>query len=425
MRPHATLGSASLPPSRSLSLRQWVALDWIAALLGFWAGISAFRGGAASPGLRAIFPALFAAHSAAPIIGVPQTPRGLVLACVFLASSPIAVRRRWPLGALAVVLAATALLAVSGRASLPGGVMLALAGYTAVTQSPRRMVLRVLVLAEAVLAGALLVGAVSYAVGAVVVLLPLVAAWLIGDNVLSRRAYLAAVAEQAEQRGRIEAERTRRAAREERVRIARELHDVVAHSLTVITVQAGVSQFLMAEQPEQAHTALQSIEEIARGAQNELRVVLGLLRDADSERAELAPAPGLKDLAGLVETLRGAGTPVELRISGTEYRLSAALELTLYRVVQEALTNVVRHAPGESATVELEIAPGRVRVVVENDLPMNPASGSDSESDVAQTSGHGIAGMRERVAAFGGSFDVEQRADCFRVSAMIPVEQER
>ena len=197
--------------------------------------------------------------------------------------------------------------------------------------------------------------------------LPLAAGWFIGDSVAARRRYLAGLAEQAERERAAEAERARQEVREERVRIARELHDVVAHTLAVITVQAGVGRRLMAKRPEQAGTALESIEMIGRTAQDELRVVLGLLRDEDAGAAALAPAPRLADLKELVDTVRASGTPVELRTSGTDRQLSPALELTLYRVVQEALTNVVRHAPRARATVDLTVSAAQVRLEVADD----------------------------------------------------------
>src|SRR6202034_3278607 len=152
-----------------------------------------------------------------------------------------------------------------------------------------------------------------------------------GDSVAARRRYLAGLAEQARNEQAAEAERARHQVREERVRIARELHDVVAHTLAVITVQAGVGRRLMARRPEEASTALESIETIGRTAQEELRVVLGLLREEENRTASLTPAPRLLDIKDLVETVRASGTPVDLHMSGTDRPLSLALELTVYR----------------------------------------------------------------------------------------------
>ncbi len=285
-----------------------------------------------------------------------HAPTGLLAACALLACLPIARRRRWPLPALVIVTGAAAVLTIYGRSALPVSVMLGLAGYMVVTRLSRRSALRGLVLAEVVIACALAVGQVANPGDALRILLPLVAAWFVGDSVAARRAYRAGVAEQEAQQRIIEAERARQTLREERMSIARELHDVVAHSLAVITVQAGVGRRLMASQPDQAGTTLRSIEETARTAQDELRAVLGLLRDGDSARGELAPAPGLADLEDLAETLRAAGTPVELHVSGTDRRLSAALQLSVYRIIQEALTNVAKHAPKAKATIELAVS---------------------------------------------------------------------
>jgi signal transduction histidine kinase len=204
--------------------------------------------------------------------------------------------------------------------------------------------------------------------------------------------------------------------REERVRIARELHDVVAHTLTVMTVQAGVGRRLMGKRPEEAGSALASIEAIGRTAQEELRVVLGLLREEDVEAASLAPAPRLVDLKDLVETVRDSGTPVDLRTSGTDRMLSPSLELSIYRVVQEALTNVVKHAPGASASVDVAVTQSEIRVEIANEAGAPGA-------EVHRGPGHGILGMRERVGAFGGWLVAEPRPGRgFVVLARIPLE---
>jgi signal transduction histidine kinase len=233
---------------------------------------------------------------------------------------------------------------------------------------------------------------------------------------------VAGLAEQAERERAAEAERARQEVREERVRIARELHDVVAHTLAVITVQAGVGRRLMAKRPEEAGAALESIEMIGRTAQDELRVVLGLLRDEDARAAALAPAPRLVDLKELVDTVRASGTPVELRTSGTDRQLSPALELTLYRVVQEALTNVVRHAPQARATVDLTVCAAQVRLEVADDGGSAGPTAGDQERPGIPGTGHGIAGMRERIGAFGGWLVAEPLARGFRVRAEVPIE---
>ena len=306
--------------------------------------------------------------------------------------------------------------------------MLGLAMYFVASRLPRRVSIRAAVAAAAALGAALVYAAVavggdSPAAEAVEGFLPLAAAWFVGDSVAARRRYLAGLAEQAERERAAEAERARQEVREERVRIARELHDVVAHTLTVITVQAGVGRRLMAKRPEEASTALESIETIGRTAQDELRVVLGLLRDEEAGAAALAPAPRLVDLKELAENVRASGTPVELRMSGTDRQLSPALELSVYRVVQEALTNVVKHAPGARATVDVTVSADQVRIEVADDGGTAARSPGEDGRPASPGPGHGIVGMRERIGAFGGWLVAEPLADRgFHVLAEVPVE---
>jgi signal transduction histidine kinase len=351
--------------------------------------------------------------------------RGERLLLVLLICGPIMLLRRWPLPVLAAATLATMMVMAAGNARLPFGIVLGLASYLAASRLPRRASIPAAAVSAAALGGALLYGALtardaSVAVEAVEGFLPLVAGWFIGDSVAARRRYLAGLAAQAEQARAAEAERARQQVREERVRIARELHDVVAHTLAVITVQAGVGRRLMAKRPEEASTALESIETIGRTAQEELRVVLGLLRDEENQTAALAPAPRLVDVKELVETVRASGTPVDLHMSGTDRPLSAALELSVYRVVQEALTNIVKHAPGARAAVDLAVYDNVISLDVTDDG--GPAARpADGERPAAP--GHGIVGMRERIAAFGGWLHAEPLAgQGFRVTAQVPIE---
>jgi signal transduction histidine kinase len=362
--------------------------------------------------------------------GTQPHDRGQRLLVAVVLCGPILVLRRWPLPTLAVTAALATLVMASGDAPLPLGVILGLTGYLAGSRLRRRLSIRVAVATVALLGSALVYAAVEVGTAqlpaeAVVGFLPFVAAWFVGDSVAARRRYLAGLAEQAERERAAEAERARQDVREERVRIARELHDVVAHTLTVMTVQAGVGRRLMAKRPEEAGSALASIEAIGRTAQEELRVVLGLLRDEDVEAASLAPAPRLVDLKALAETVRDSGTPVELRTSGTDRVLSPSLELSIYRVIQEALTNVVKHAPGTRASVDLAVSGREIRVEVINEARPAPESGSAAPPGCEALSGpgHGIVGMRERVGAFGGWLVAEPRPDHgFGVLARIPLE---
>jgi signal transduction histidine kinase len=347
----------------------------------------------------------------------------VVLVCVPI----MAFGRRWPLPVLGAVTALAAMPMALGTPSLAASLVLGVAGYLVAAGLPRRSSIRAVMAAAGVLGAALAFaglskGSAPLAVEGVVGFLPLAAAWFIGDSVAARRRYVAGLAEQAERERAAEAERARQEVREERVRIARELHDVVAHTLTVITVQAGVGRRLAAKRPQEAGSALESIEMIGRTAQDELRVVLGLLREEETEAAALAPAPRLVDLKELVDTVRASGTPIELRTSGTDRQLSPALELTVYRVVQEALTNVVRHAPGARAMVEVAVSAEQIRLQVSDEGPSGRSAGTPARPPIPGT-GHGIVGMRERIVAFGGSLVAEPLAGGgFHVLAEVPIE---
>ncbi len=356
----------------------------------------------------------------------PLAPqRGLRLVFALLVCGPVVLQlRRWPLPVLGIATAVSGLVVASGSTSLPLALLLGVASYLVASGLSRKVSIYAALAAAVALGAALGYAAFAgrtgmLAAGAVLGFGPLVAGWFAGDTAATRRRYQAGLAEQQERERAAEAERARQEIREERVRIARELHDVVAHTLAVITVQAGVGRRLMAKHPEEAGLALDSIETIGRTAQDELRVVLGLLRDESIGPAALAPAPRLVDVKELVHTVQASGTPVELRTSGVDRQLSPALELSIYRVVQEALTNVVKHAPGASATVDLAVSDQAVRIEVTDDG--GEAGRPDTAADPGQ--GNGIVGMRERTGAFGGWLVAEALAgQGFHVLAEIPLD---
>ena len=364
--------------------------------------------------------------------GILVTPHGvestLRIPLITLGACAVVIAlRRWPLPVFAAAAAFNLIGLAQGNASLAAGVTLGVATYFLADRLPRHLSIRI-----AALAGASLILAITYsgivfsgltpvATDCLQGLLPFAAAWFIGDSTSARRRYLAGVAAQEKREREAEAERARHHVRDERVRIARELHDVVAHTLAVITVQAGVGRRLMAKRPEEASSALESIELIGRTAQDELRTVLGLLREEEVPDAPLVPAPRLVDLKELVETVRGLGIAVRLKTSGTDQALSPSLELTLYRLVQEALTNVVKHAPGSRAAVEVDVGAEVVRVEIVNDGQSEQAR-SATEQMTPSTAGHGLIGMRERVSAFGGTLFAEPlEGGGFRVLGLIPL----
>ena len=283
----------------------------------------------------------------------PNPQPGLHLVVTLLWCGPIVLLRRWPLPVLAVTTAGTGLVMASGQLPLVFGIMLGLAMYFAAAGLPGGCRSLLPWRRRGPGRGAHLRGrhgrTAPLAVRAMEGFVPLGAAWFVGDSVAARRRYVAGLAEQAQREQAAEAERARQQVREERVRIAHELHDVVAHTLAVITVQAGVGRRLMAKRPEEASAALESIETIGRTAQDELRVVLGLLRDEEAERLRWRRRPADRR-QGTRRERPGLGDPG--RAADVRHRppLSPALELSLYRVIQEALTNVVKHAPGARAT---------------------------------------------------------------------------
>ncbi len=208
----------------------------------------------------------------------------------------------------------------------------------------------------------------------------------------------------------------------ERGRIARELHDVIAHSVSLMGVQAGAVERVLERDPDKAREALRSIQFTARDSVGELRRLLGILR-AQDEPFGTSPQPGLAALSSLVEDNRSAGLPVALAIDGEARALSAGVELSAYRVIQEALTNVRKHAPGASAHVHLCYRVDEVEVVVSNSAYQAPNGRKRWPADGA---GHGLVGMRERVAMYGGSLEARPEPDGgFLVRARLPVEVSR
>ncbi len=241
-----------------------------------------------------------------------------------------------------------------------------------------------------------------------------------GEIVFERRQRLAALEQRAV---RAESERellARQAVLDERARIARDLHDIVAHGMSVMVVQAGAARRVVATQPDRAAQALEHIQETGRQALSEMRRMLGVLRN-DDDAAALAPQPTIGDLDDVVQNCVEAGIPAEIIIEGSSPQTAAGIEMTGYRIVQEALTNVIKHA-GVSAHAAIRVTylPDRLRVEVTDD-----GDGATSRQ-LSETTGHGLIGMRERVELYGGSFHAGPRpGGGFRVAATIPFDAAR
>jgi signal transduction histidine kinase len=239
-------------------------------------------------------------------------------------------------------------------------------------------------------------------------------AWITGIGLRRRTEHAAALEERAALLERSRDEEARLAVEEERARIARELHDVVAHSVSVMTVQAsGVRRLLRPEQ-ERERAALEIVEQTGREALAEMRRLLGVLREAGDE-PELAPQPSLDRLEALLEQMRSSGLPVEVVVEGEPRPLAPGIDLSAYRVVQEALTNALKHAGEAHALVRLRYCPDQLELEISDD---------GRSSGRANGHGQGLYGMRERVAVCGGTIDAGPRPEGgFLVHATLPVEK--
>ena len=305
-----------------------------------------------------------------------------VLAGVLLAL-PVAARRRRPVAAAWSALGLAVLTVGSGLipdyAAIAPALALGLVLYTVGTDVRHRRSLRLMIICV-VVAGAALGWAARDAYPVVLVMWVLGACWTIGRAIRERRAYASRSAEQA----------TELALGEERLRIARDLHDIVTHNMSVIAVRATVADHIADDHPEEMRESLQVIATTSRETLTELRRVLGVLR----AEAVVVPTPGLADIGELVGSARSAGLTVELEMRGLA-AVPEGVGVAVFRVVQEALTNVLKHARATTCRVDIDIGPGELRLEVADD-----GSGK-SEGSVM---GQGLIGMRERAALFGGDF---------------------
>ncbi|WP_117210527.1 sensor histidine kinase [Allorhizocola rhizosphaerae] len=343
-----------------------------------------------------------------PVIEDEQTGWPLVM---LIAVLPLLFRRRWPLAVLWIVVL-TAPLIVDFEAALRlSFYACVIAGYTAAVYSPYRLpALASLPLAAFVYAEIREPAVPTVPDGAVpfLILIPIL---VVAEGLRRWKG-------RADGLEREQAEAVRRAAEQERARIARELHDVVTHNVSVMVIQAGAARKVMDADPGQAREALLAVEAGGRAAMTELRHVMGLLTMDGSDPEGLAPQPGLDRLEALVQRVRDTGMPVELTVAGQPRPLLPGVELTAYRVVQEALTNTVKHAAGASASVLIEYGDDRLRVEA-TDTGGGPAVSAASGNG----NGRGLLGLRERLAVYGGTLHAGPRlTGGYRVAAMIPLE---
>jgi signal transduction histidine kinase len=352
-------------------------------------------------------------------------PAWLIVGAAALVAAPVAVRRIWPLPAFWTTLAANTVVAALGVGGDPA-VLVAVTLYTVAATRPARQAVAPLVLAlgaaTASEAMTLLPAQPSLLLQTRLTLiaasaLTLAAAWTLGVAAHTQRAFAARAAEQ----------RVERARTDERLRIARELHDVITHSITLITVKAGVAHHLIDSRPDEARRALSLIETTGRTTLTELRHMLGVLRThTPSPRdgapiphvagaaapVDRAPLPGLADLAALADRARDVDVDVTLAICGAT-DLPEGVAVTTYRIVQEALTNVVKHAAPTRCDVDIDITATEITVtVIDYGAGSRPAPNPD---------GHGLIGMRERVVLYAGQFDAGPIDRGFQVTARLPL----
>ena len=352
--------------------------------------------------------------------GIPG-PRLQNTLLFLLISLPFAWRRQVPVAVLFVVLAAVGVQSqffdTSDQAPLQSFLALLLAFYSVAAHGePRRAIY-----------GGTVAGAVLIAVelphlftGAnpgdiLPAWLFLGAAWLMGWTLHKRRVQAVWLEDRA---ARLELERetrARAAVAEERARISRELHDVVAHSVSVMVVQAQAAQRLVESEPEDLRQVLGSIETTGRQALVEMRRLLGVLRRSDADLS-LAPQPGLDDLDELIGQVRAAGLPVELHVEGEPEPLPPGVDLSAYRIVQEALTNTLKHAGPARAGVTIRYRPSEVELEVNDD---------GDGAGKGEGAGQGLIGMRERVAIYGGVFESGRQNGAYVVRARLPLDPSR
>jgi signal transduction histidine kinase len=338
-----------------------------------------------------------------------------LLAFLLLAAGPVALLWRWrsPAWVLVGVMASNVLYFALGYPYGPAWLALIVAFWTAVTGGARR----------AAWATAFVGLATYFTLAALLDRVPPATAasiaahlgWLLLVLAIAEVSLAARQRRQAAERTR--AEEARRRAGEERMRIARELHDVLAHNISLINVQAGVALHLMDEQPGQSRTALAAIKQASNDALGELRSVLDVLRQGD-EAPPRAPASGLAQLDSLVAGAGATGLDVRTRVEGTPRPVPAGTDLAAFRIVQESLTNVTRHAGPASATVLVRYGTDDLTVRVDDD-------GRGPEAAAGPGTGNGIRGMRERVAALGGELTAGPRpGGGFRIQARLPLDEE-
>ena len=334
-------------------------------------------------------------------------------------------RRRIPRTTLLLIVG-IAVAAMGARAAGPSVFFVLMALYSVVAVSPRRRAFYVVAAVVVAMVIATVAGGGNQVVESCIgVVASMLLAWAAGENTRASRLYTLHQAERVAEREAAlaaeQADQVTRALADERTKIARELHDIVAHAMSVIAVRSGVARMVIDTDPAEAREALSIIENTTRRSLQEMRLLVGVLRNSDDADSELEPAPGLCDLDQLVADMAAAGVLVEVDIVGTARALTPVADLSAYRIVQEALTNVVRHAGPTVARVQIAYSADEVTIEIVDRGRIGPQPDVQPPASAmprsANAGGHGLIGMRERAALFGGEVDAGWWAQGFRVKA--------
>ena len=360
-------------------------------------------------------------------VGRVSVPMGLLFIAALCA--PVVVRRRYPVGAFVTVIVVGGLEVLLLPRPFGSDLAVIVLLYTLAAYRPRRISLAGLAICLAGSAAAIAKWAPDhtidplYTLGATAAVFagPALLAWLLGDSMQWRRGYYRGLEERA---ARLERERDAQAqiaVAAERARIARELHDVVAHNVSVMVVQADGAAFALETSPEKTRQALTAISWTGRQALAEMRSLLGVLRSVDDYGAELAPQPGVEQLAGLLEQTRAAGVPVSFAVEGVPRPMPPGAALAAYRIVQESLTNARKHGgPTVTAAVTLRFCEEQLIIKVTDD-GRRPVAGAAAGA-AGDGLGHGLIGMRQRVDVYGGTVAAgPQPGGGWRVTATLPL----
>lgn len=343
--------------------------------------------------------------------------RGMLLIPAVAPAVIMPFRRRWPLAALGLSLACVVAVAAVGSISPSALLAVAIACYAVLDRLGRRtglLVLGVAVVVAFVANGWALAGDLADSTALQFVLI-IVLGGALGDTARSRREFAAAMTERAERAEQSRDEEARRRVAEDRVRIARDLHDVVAHQIAVISLNAGVASSSLETRPERAREALTTVRSASRTVLADIGGLMTLLRSDDTEDdTDLGPQRGLADLEGLLTGFRTAGLRVDLRRGHREIALSPGGDHVAYLVLHEALTNAHKHGRGGTATVALRAEGAAVHLTI-----VNPTT---AESTDPPRAGHGLRGLQERIAAVGGAVHFGSDGGVFSLEAWIPSE---